>query len=63
MTFQSSLSLPPGYVTFCPVDLDAFEIPKESFYKYPINIQSFKVLSLPAISGNGRKDSLPVETL
>lgn len=33
MTFQASHSLPPGYVTFCPVDLDAFEIPKESFYK------------------------------
>lgn len=40
MTFQASHSLPPGYVTFCPVDLDAFEIPKESFYKcshkYPV---------------------------
>lgn len=40
VTFQSSHSLPPGYVTFCPVDLDAFEIPKESFYKcshkYPV---------------------------
>lgn len=38
--FQSSHSLPPGYVTFCPVDLDAFQIPKESFYKcshkYPV---------------------------
>lgn len=38
--FQSSHSLPQGYVTSCPVNLDAFEIPKESYYKcshkYPV---------------------------
>lgn len=40
VTSQSSHSLTPRYDTFCPVDLDAFEIPKESFYKcshkYPV---------------------------
>lgn len=61
--FSLHIRCPQAMLRFALWTLMHFSFLKSHFINVPINIQSFKVLSLPAISRNGRKGSLPVETL
>lgn len=63
MTFQVFIFTAPRMLHFVLWALMHLRFLKSHFINVPINIQSFKVLSHPATSGNGRKDLLHAETL